>query len=295
VDDRCPRCGDGLNGAGLCPSCGWDPLLAHRSGRRFRPAAAAARLLLWGGLAALLAAAAWRWMLFGPGPDLATTLRWLVLGDGGRAATLVTLHRADQIAAAAARWTVRQLEPPTFQGDWAAELAPYSTMAVRGWLPLLFAAADAELAPGPVKVFYEVRSTDGWGRPWRVRTRAIPRGFDPGGDPEVTADLAAGLGRNFFAAGRPRFDRSGYLRLELVSAGRDGRFGTADDLVFVSYFPTDLTFRVGTDRSAVQRRLERAFVSGRHLYRYSGVPWDLIDARLLAEHRLDTLFLSGGP
>ncbi len=294
MDERCPECGGALGGAGLCPSCGWDPALAHRRPRRVRPAAVAGRVVLWGGLAALLALAGWRWMLFGPGPDLETTLRWLVLGDGGRSATLLTLHRANEIAAAGARWAVRNLEAPPFEGEWAEELAPYSTMAVRGWIPLLFSAADADLAPGPVKVFYEVRSTDGWGRPWRVRTRRLRRGFDAAGDPEVSADLESGLNANFFAAGRPDFEAFGYLRLELVSAGPDGRTDTGDDITFVGYIPTDLTFRVGGDRAAIQRRMEAAFVTGRHLFRFTGSPWDLIDARLLAEHRLDTLLFSGG-
>ena len=294
MDDRCPECGGALDGAGLCPGCGWDPVLAHRRSRRIRPLAVIPRLLLWGGLAVLLGLAAWRWVLFGPGPDLRTTLEWLASGDGGRAATLVTLHRANEIAAAGARWAVRHLEAPSFEGDWAARLAPLSTMAVRGWLPLLFSAADARLAPGPVKEFYEVRSTDGWGRPYRVRTRALPRGFDAAADPEVAADLAAGLNTTFFAAGRPEFDRRGYLRLELLSAGADGRFETDDDILFVAYLPVELTFRVGMDRTAIQRRMEAAYLTGRHLHRFSGTPWDLVDARLLAEHRLDTLMLAGG-
>jgi len=294
VDDRCPQCGAHREGSTLCPACGWDPLLPSRRPRRLRPVAVAGRLLLWGGLAGLLVLAAWRWVLFGPGPGLGTTISWLVRGDGGRAATLVTLHRANEIAAAASRWAVQKMEVPSFDGDWAQRLAPYSTMAVRGWIPLLFSAADAGLAPGPVKVFYEIRSTDGWGRPYGVRTRTLPRGLDPREDAEVSADLAAGLQRDFFTAGSPDFQSSGHLRLELSSAGPDGRTSTADDIVFVSYFPTDRTFRVGGDVASIQRRMEVAFVTGRHFFRATGSPWDLIDARLLAEHRLDTLLLSGG-
>jgi len=229
--------------------------------------------------------------MLGPGPGLASTLRWIVLGDGGRAASLVTLHRAYETASAAARYAIREVEPPSFEGDWAKELAPYSTMAVRGWLPLLFGAADASLAPGAVTAFYRVETVDGWGRPWQVSTRKLPRGFEPAGDPQVRADLQAGLWKSFFAAGRPDFREISHLRLELRSAGPDGHMNTSDDVVFTSYVPVRMLFRAGTGNDELRRQMEAAYLRGRHLFTWSGCRWDLIDARLLAEHRLDTLFL----
>ncbi len=290
MDERCPSCGGELGSSVICPHCGWDPATAYAQSRKRSPIAILSRILLWGGLVALLALSWWRWVLVGPGPDLPTTLRWIALGDGGRAASLVTLHRAHEIASAAARYAIREVEPPSFDGDWAKTLAPYSTMAVRGWLPLLFGAADAALAPDAVTTFYRVEAVDGFGRPWKVMTRNLPRGFDPEADPQVRADLEAGLWRSFFAAGRPDFHDIGHLRLELRSAGPDGRFATPDDIVFTSYIPVRMIFRAGIDRKTLQRTMEAAYLRGRQLYTWSGCRWDLIDARLLAEHRLDTLF-----
>ncbi len=249
------------------------------------PAAVAARLLVWGALVALPVAGFLRLGTVGPGSDLGTTLRWLALGDGGRAATLVTLHRAHEIAAATARFAVRELEAPAFEGDWVARLAPYSTMQVRGWLPFLFSAADASLAPASVRAFYEVRAVDGWGRSYRVRSRTLARAGAWAADPQVAADLAAGLNTSFFALGRPDFAATSWLRLELDSAGRDGVLDDGDDLVFISYVRLEHTLRLSNDRAQVQRELDRVFVRGRQLYRIEGSRWDLMDARLLAEFR----------
>jgi len=290
VDERCPSCGAELGLSVICPHCGWDPVTALPRNRKRPPITILARILLWGGLAGLLALGWWRWVLVGPGPDLPTTLHWITLGDGGRAASLVTIHRAHEIASAAARYTVREVEPPSFDGDWVKTLAPYSTMAVRGWLPLLFGAADAALAPDAVTTFYRIEAVDGWGRPWKVTTRQLPRGFDADADPQVHADLEAGLWRSFFAAGRPDFHNLGYLRLELRSAGPDGRLATPDDIIFTSYVPVRMIFPAAMAREALQRQMEAAFLRGRQLYTWTGCRWDLIDARLLAEHRLDTLF-----
>ncbi len=283
----CPECGAELGGAPLCPRCGWDPALEHRRPRRRRLGPALARAALYGGLAALLAAAWMRWATVGPGPDLPTTLRWLALGDGGRAAELVTLNREYEIARAAARWGLENLEAPSFGPGWAARLEPFSTAAVRGWLPLLFAAADARLAPGSVREMYAIRETDGWGRPFAVRTRPIPRGADPERDPEVAADLAAGLRRSIFRRARTRLAGRDWLRLEIASSGADGRPGTADDVVFVAYVPVSHTFRVGADAERLRRELESAYLQGFHLFRVASSRYDLIAARLLAEHRLE--------
>jgi len=51
-----------------------------------------------------------------------------------------------------------------------------------------------------------------------------------------------------------------------------------------------MIFRAGTGRRTLRRQMEAAFLRGRHFFTWTGCPWDLIDARLLAEHRLDTLF-----
>jgi len=290
VDERCPSCNGELGPSGLCPDCGWDPATAYATSRKASLLPILLRILLWGGLIFLLGLGWWRWMLVGPGPDLETTLRWIALGDGGRAQSLITLHRAYETASAAARYAVREVEPPSFEGDWATVLAPYSTMEVRGWLPLLLAAADADLAPDAVTTFYRVEAVDGWGRPWKVTTRNLPRGFDPSSDPQVRTDLAAGLWKSFFAAGVPDFRQIGYQRLELRSAGGDGHMETDDDIVFTSYVPVRMVFRAGADQRNLQRQMEAAFLRGRHLFTWTGCSWDLIDARLLAEHRLDTLF-----
>lgn len=284
----CPACGAQLSPrASLCPECGADLAVAaaRTRHRRLRPGALVVRLLVWGALVALPVVGFLRLGRVGPGPDLATTLRWLALGDGGRAATLVTLHRAHEIAGATARFAVREMAAPDFDGDWASRLAPYSTMQVRGWLPFLFSAADASLAPAGARAFYQVRAADGWGRAYRVRTRTLARGQPWPTDPQVAADLAAGLKASFFAVGRPDFAAASWLRLELDSAGPDGTFDDGDDLAFVSYVPLEHTLRLSNNREQVQRELDRVFVRGRQLYRIEGSRWDLVDARLLAEFR----------
>ena len=163
-------------------------------------------------------------------------------------------------------------------------------MQVRGWLPMLFFAADAELAPPSVREPYLVRDGDGWGRPYRVSTRALGRGTDPAGDPEVAADLKSGLQYSLLHAGRPDFEASDWLRLELVSAGRDGIHDTPDDLRLISYIPVGYTLHLSRSERALLRQLEAAFARGRHYFRIDGARWDLIDARLLAEFRLETMF-----
>ncbi len=286
----CPACGGPLAGREICPRCGWDAALEHRRGpRRLRPAALAARLLLWSVPVLLAAGGMWRWVRVGPGPDPATTLRWLVLGDGGRAAELTTLNRAYEIARAASRFAVHTMAPPSLEGDWARTLAPYGTGAVRGWLPMLFAMADAERAPAAVRDMYAIRGVDGWGRPFRVRATEIPRGTDPAGTPEIAGDLREGLQADLFHRGTPDLAAGDWLRMELRSAGRDGRPGNGDDIVFVAYIPASQTLHLSRDRRELDRQLERAYLQGRVFYRIQGARGDLIDARLLAEHRLAAL------
>lgn len=226
----------------------------------------------------------------GPGPDLPTTLRWLALGDGGRARELVTIHRADEIATAAARYAVREQEPPPLEGDWASRLAPYATMNVRGWMPLLFWGATTDSAPASVRVFFDVRAVDGWGRPYRVTSRSLPDVRSWADDPEVASDLAAGLHPSFFRTAAPTpQDGKDWLRFEVTSAGRDGRFSSGDDLTLVSYLPVGFTLRLTRRPDDLERQIETAFVQGRHFFRLEGSRFDLVDARLLAEFRLSYL------
>jgi hypothetical protein len=50
-----------------------------------------------------------------------------------------------------------------------------------------------------------------------------------------------------------------------------------------------MTLRLNRPQEELTRELERAFVLGRHHFRLEGNRWDLIDARLLAEFRLELL------
>ncbi len=293
-DLQCPTCGAAVNAVDShCPGCGCDLAIAAATPARTpatkRVLALLPRLVIYGALIALPILGFMRLRVTGPGPDLETTVRWMILGDGGRAATLVTLHREYEIATAAARYTVKNLEPPAFSDDWVKELQPYSTIAVRGWLPLLFSGADATLAPPSVRVFYEIRPSDAWGLSYRVETRTLERGKAWADDPEVKADLEAGLKQSFFSAGHPDFKSADWFRLHLVSDGPDGVPDSGDEISFTSYFPSGHTFRVGTDQRLVLREMEREIVRGRQLFRYTGSRWDLIDARMLAEYRLDSL------
>jgi hypothetical protein len=226
----------------------------------------------------------------GPGPDLATTLRWMALGDGGRAAELVTIHRAHEIASAASRYAVRELQPPPLDGDWAELLSPYATMLVRGWMPLLFYGATTDMSPGSVREFFTVSTDDGWGRPYRLTALPFPRNRGPELEEIATADFETGLQRTFFDQEAPQLDDGNdWLRLEIVSAGRDASFDTGDDLRMISYMQAGFTLRLSRRPGEMQRMLEEAYTRGIHHWRLEGSRWDLIDARLLAEFRLEYL------
>ncbi|MCU0302907.1 MAG: hypothetical protein MUC56_02460 [Thermoanaerobaculales bacterium] len=290
----CGGCGADLpQRSTICPLCGWDLSAAISSPPRAslleRLASGGWRLLVYGGVIALVVLGFIRLRDTGPGPDLATTLRWMVFGDDGRAAELVTIHRMHEIGAAASRHAVREVEAFPFGDGWAEALAPKSTMNVRGWLPLVFFGADAGMAPASVRVFYEVRDSDGWDRPYRVATRVIERGEGWRTDPEVAADLEAGLQAHFHTVDRPDLGTGDWLRLELVSAGRDGAFDTADDLRFISYSLISAPLRMMADPDIVVRRIERAYTVGEQFFRVEGSRWDLVDARLLAEFRLTSV------
>jgi hypothetical protein len=288
----CGGCGQALEpGTTICRHCGWDLTTSVAQPQKLSLlqmlTSAAWRALVLALVIGLPVAGLVRLRTTGPGPDLATTLGWMVLGDDGRSAELVTIHRAHEIGKAASRYAVRELEPPSFEGDWAEVLSPFSTMLVRGWMPMLFAAADHELSPDSVRELYRVRSVDGWGRPYRVTARDLAREGAWEEDEQVAEDLRLGLQKSFFAAGRPDFAESDWLRLELTSAGRDGQIGSGDDLRFVSYIPAGLTLHVQRRPADLQRQLDRAFIAGRQFFRLEGNRFDLIDARLLAEFRLE--------
>jgi hypothetical protein len=294
-DILCGGCGKPLaDRTTICRHCGWDLTTAVvRTPRRSiwdTIRAGGWRLLVLGALLALPFVGFARFRTTGPGPGLLTTLRWMAFGDSGRSAELVTIHRAHEIASAAARYGVRELETPPFDDDWERELAPYATMWVRGWIPLLFYGATSDMAPRSVQEFFEVRSEDGWGRPYRITNRTLPRDEPRADDEEVAADFAAGLQVSFFLYEDPVFDPdTDWMRLEITSAGRDGDLDTVDDLHLVSYMPVGFTLRLTRRPEDLQRQMEVAYEKGRHYFRLEGSRFDLIDARLLAEHRLEYL------
>jgi hypothetical protein len=225
----------------------------------------------------------------GPGPDLATTVYWMATGDDGRSAELVSIHRAHEIGAAASRYAVRETEAFEFGDGWETELAPYATMHIRGWMPLVNFGADSERAPASVREFYEVRETDGWGRQYRLETRLLDRGHDWSADPEVSSDVEAGLQSNFFSSGVPEFKDADWLRLVVTSPGADGDLDTDDDLRFTSYSLVSRPLRLVISQDKLKRELERAYTIGHQFFRIDGSDYDLIDARLLAEYRLTSL------
>jgi len=296
--DNTPKCGscgaDLPPRATICTTCGWD-LSTTVSAPPKRSllqqlASGGWRVLVYGAIILIPVLGFARLRDTGPGPDLPTTLHWMAFGDDGRAAELITIHRAHQIGAAASRYAVREIEAFPFEDNWGAELAPKSTMNVRGWMPLVFFGADTTMAPASVREFYEVKEVDGWGRPYRVTTMIIPKGSDWEDDPVVTADLEAGLQARFHTLDVPKLGNGEWLRLELTSAGRDGDFDTDDDLRLISYSLASAPLRMLADPDLVVKKIERNYVIGPQYFRLEGSRYDLIDARLLAEYRLTSLY-----
>jgi len=123
----CEGCGKNLaEGSTICLHCGWDQ--STNLARPPRPsllaqlAAGGWRVVVYGLILLLPILGFMRLRTTGPGPDLETTLRWMVFGDGGRAAELETIHRMHEIASAASRYSIREMEMPPFDGDWEKAL-----------------------------------------------------------------------------------------------------------------------------------------------------------------------------
>jgi hypothetical protein len=290
----CEACGKMLpEGETICRHCGWDlsATLAcpPRPSLLARLAAGGWRIVVYGLILLLPILGFMRLRTTGPGPDLVTTVRWMAFGDGGRAAELETIHRMHEIAAASSRYSIREMEIPPFDDDWEKVLAPAATARVRGWIPLVFFGADTQMAPASVRGLYEVRAVDGWGRPYRLQVRPMPRREGWIDDPLVVADLAEGLQATFFTMDEPDLGHGDWMRLEMVSAGGDGAFDTSDDIRMISYIQVGHVFRLLYNPDETQRKIERAYVIGRHYYRFEGSDYDLIDARLLAEFRLTSI------
>lgn len=292
---KCGSCGADLPGrATICTTCGWDLSTTVSSPPKRsilqQLASGGWRVLVYGAIILIPVMGFARLRATGPGPDLPTTLRWMAFGDDGRAAELISIHRAHQIGAAASRHAVREVEAFRFEDDWDTELAPKATMNVRGWMPLVFFGADTTMAPASVREFYEIKDVDGWGRPYRVVSTIIPKGPGWREDPLVQADFEAGLQARFHTLDVPNLGTGEWSRLELTSAGRDGEFDTLDDLRFISYSLASAPLRMLADPNLVVKKIERDYVIGPQYFRLEGSRYDLIDARLLAEYRLTSLY-----
>ena len=100
MQDRviCEGCGKKLQaGSTICLHCGWDQTTALAQPERPSVleylAKGGWRLVVYGVIFLMPVLGFMRLRSTGPGPDLATTLRWMAFGDGGRAAELETIHR----------------------------------------------------------------------------------------------------------------------------------------------------------------------------------------------------------
>jgi hypothetical protein len=250
------------------------------------------RALVLGTILAVCIVLFQRFRITGPGPDLATTINWIVQGDDGRSAELVTIHRAYEIACAASRYAVIEQAPPPIMEGWEDVLKPLSTIRVRGWIPVPFIGGlDAGMAGEAVRELYEIRVTDGWERPYRLSSVILPRRDEVWQeDVQVQYDLELGLQSSLFRLGKPDPSVSDWMRLQIDSAGPDGTFSSGDDLRLVSYIQISQTFFYEEMAESRLRRMEAAYMIGPHLFRIEGNRYDLIDARILAEHRFDMIW-----
>jgi hypothetical protein len=293
----CRSCGEALPpGASICSSCGWDLTTSVPEHRRVPIGrlllAVGWRALVLAGIVAVLVVLFQRYRTTGPGPDLATTISWIIHGDQGRSAELITIHRAYEIACAASRYAVIEQEAPPIMEGWEDVLEPLSTMRVRGWIPVPFIGGlDPDMAGAAVREIFQVRVTDGWQRRYQLTSVILPRqGKVWEEDVQVQHDLDLGLQSSFFRLGKPDPSVSDWMRLQIDSAGPDGVFASGDDLRLVSYIQIGQTFFFEESAESRRRRMERAYMVGPHLFRLEGNSYDLIDARILAEHRFDMVW-----
>jgi len=266
----CPSCGTDLPlGTTMCPACGADRTLAvPRPRRPLRPPVFLPVSLALIAAATGLAVARYRAM--GPAADLATTLRRLVLGDGGRHVAVATVSRAYESARAVLRCCLADGVPEDPAAlDWA-KVAGYSNARWRGFVSLIQWAAQADAIHGRLAWLLEVDGRDGWGRPWRTTLAPWPLSRRP-----------TGYHPGMVAAGAPPPEGWPLLHLTLASAGGDGRHGTPDDIVFEALFPEPTPLRLASPGEVARREaeLERGLV----WVRWSGTDADILDSRVLAE------------
>jgi hypothetical protein len=264
----CPSCGTDLPaGESFCPACGADLSLSSRTRRD----GLGSRWLLIGAvlaIGALAVAGVARIRAVGPGPDLATTLRWILAGDGARRSTLATLARAYETSRAVMRCSLDRDEPcPLASPDWR-EIASYANAAWRGYVPLIQWAVPETDITGRLADLLAVDGRDGWGRPFRVDLAPWQQQSTTGFYPDAVG------------AGPPPPRERTLLHLTLLSAGPDGAFGTADDIRFEALFPGPGALQGNIEAlKARQREIDR----GRVWRRWSGTSHDLVEARTLAE------------
>ena len=266
----CPRCGaDVPLGTSFCPECGADQeLAATRERRPLRlPWFLLVSLTLIAAFTTLLVS---RYRAMGPAADLATTLRHLVLGDGGRHNAVATLSRAYESSRAVLRYCIDEGVPKDAAGlDWA-KVAGYSNAEWRGFVSLIQWAAGADALQDRLAWLLAVDGRDGWGRPWRTTLEPWPLLKQP-----------AGFYPGMMAAGEPPPTGRPLLHLTLASAGSDGDHGTDDDIVFEALFPEPTPLRIAIPEEIDRREfdLERGLV----WVRWSGTDADILDSRVLAE------------
>lgn len=270
----CPACGAAVElGRSFCERCGADLALAAARPRR-RLVVPWLSLLILAIVGGALSVAWQRVRVVGPGPDAATTWRWVLHGDGDRRPTLATLMRAYETARAVARCCLDTGEAcPLSPADWRT-IAGYSNAAWRGFVPLVQWAAASTAITGRLADLLTVDGTDGWGRPWQASLERVagserPGGFYPGA-------LQSGSPP---PAGRPLW------HLTLRSAGADGRGGTRDDISFEAVFPAPRPLRLGDPVAHREREVE--LERGQVWVRWQGTDYDLVDGRILAEFYLE--------
>ncbi len=269
----CPACGAAMAApASFCRACGADLALAAASGRRrYRVPWVSLALLA---VVAVAVVAGWRRLqLVGPGPDLPTTLRWVLQGDGDRRPTLATLLRAYETARAVARCCLDNGEPCSLATAEWPRIAGYANAAWRGFVPLVQWAAAGSAITGRLADLLAVDGTDGWGRPWQASVAPFPAAGRP-----------AGFYPGALQSGSPP-PRRELLHLVLVSGGADGAMGTADDLRFEAVFPAPLPLRLGDP--AARRERDVAIERGLVWVSWQGTELDLVDGRILAEFYLE--------